>query len=99
MSDSETNEPSNAAVENAIRDVVIAIHKAGNDDELTVNHVRSAAEEKLGLGAGFLKQDEWKNASKTLIKEAVVCSLQCPLRECRNSTMPLAPSSMASRRD
>jgi hypothetical protein len=73
MSDSETDAPSKAAVSNAIRDVVISVHKAGNDDDLTVNLVRTAAEKKLGVPAGFLKQNEWKNESKTLIKDAVVC--------------------------
>ncbi|KAK7187342.1 hypothetical protein DPSP01_002473 [Paraphaeosphaeria sporulosa] len=71
MSHSETEVPSKAAVSRAIRDVVITIHKAGDDDNLTVNHVRTEAEQKLGLSAGFLKKDEWKNESKTMIKEAV----------------------------
>ncbi|KAL1595125.1 hypothetical protein SLS60_009812 [Paraconiothyrium brasiliense] len=71
MSDSETDVPSKAAVSNAIRDIVVSIHNAGNDDDLTVNHVRTGAEQKLGLPAGFLKKDEWKNESKDLIKEAV----------------------------
>lgn len=72
MSDSEVDVPSAASVSKAIRDVVISIHKAGNDDDLTVNHVRTAAEQKLGIPAGFLKNGDWKNESKTLIKEAVV---------------------------
>lgn len=72
MSDSEADIPSKTAVSNAIRDVVISIHKAGNDDKLTVNHVRTEAERRLGLATGFLKEHEWKNESKTLIKEAVV---------------------------
>ncbi|KAL5428841.1 hypothetical protein PMIN07_010772 [Paraphaeosphaeria minitans] len=71
MSDSETYVPSNAAVSRAIRHVVIAIHMAGKDDSLTVNHVRTQAEKKLGMDTGFLKEDRWKNASKTWIKEAV----------------------------
>ncbi|KAF2445555.1 hypothetical protein P171DRAFT_430957 [Karstenula rhodostoma CBS 690.94] len=71
MSDSETDVPSEAAVSNVIRDVVISIHKAGNDDHLTVNHVRTEAEQKLRLPTGFLKKDEWKNESKTWIKDAV----------------------------
>ena len=73
MSDSDGDIPSAAAIADGIRDIVISIHKAGNDDDRTVNHVRSGAEKKLGLPSGYLKNSDWKDKSKNLIKEAVVC--------------------------
>ena len=73
MSDKEADVPSAAAISGSIRDAVISIHKAGDDDNLTVNYVRGAAEEKLGLPAGLLKNGQWKDKSKQWIKEAVVC--------------------------
>lgn len=74
MSDSETATPSATAISDAIRQVVISIHKSGSDDGLTVNAVRTGAEQKLRVSAGFLKQGNWKEKSKKLIKEAVVCT-------------------------
>ncbi|KAF1979657.1 hypothetical protein BU23DRAFT_548858 [Bimuria novae-zelandiae CBS 107.79] len=71
MSDSETDMPSVTAVSDAIRDVVISLYKAGDEDALTVNGVRIGAEQKLGVSAGFLKKADWKDNSKRLIKEAV----------------------------
>lgn len=71
MSDSETATPSATAISDAIRQVVISIHKSGSDDGLTVNAVRTGAEQKLRVSAGFLKQGNWKEKSKKLIKEAV----------------------------
>lgn len=74
MSDSDTgNLPSEATISRALRDTVIAIHKSGNTDDLTVKRVRTRAEEQLGLPAGFLKTDtSWKRKSHNLIHEAVV---------------------------
>ncbi len=42
-------------------------------DTTTVNKVRHHVEEKLGLGEGFFASDDWKQRSKALIKEYVVC--------------------------
>lgn len=73
MSDPQAGVPSAAVISDSIRDTVISIHKAGGDDDLTVNYVRSGAEKKLRLPAGFLKDGEWKDKSKQWIKDAVVC--------------------------
>lgn len=74
MSDAETaNRPSNAAISRTLRQVVIATHKSGKDEDLTVKRVRAKAEEQLGLSPGFLKTSpEWKQKSQDTILEAVV---------------------------
>ncbi|KAF1963621.1 hypothetical protein CC80DRAFT_10362 [Byssothecium circinans] len=72
MSDSEMADiPAEATISRALRDVVISIHKAGNTNDLTVKRVRARAEEELGLPSGFLKSEDWKQKSQTLIHEAV----------------------------
>jgi len=74
MSDSEANLPSDTAISNKLRDIVIAIHKSGNTDDLTVKRVRVRAEKELGLDQGFFKTDPgWKRKSQAEIVEAVVC--------------------------
>lgn len=78
MSDSQV--PSDAAIIKQLHDVVISLHKAGNTDDLTVKRVRTRAEEKLGLDAGFLKSSDWKQKSQDAIMEAVVSvdiSIEC----------------------
>ena len=74
MSDSETEDrPSDAIIALTLRDVVIATHKSGKDEDLTVKRVRAKAEEQLGLSAGYLKTNqEWKQKSQDTILEAVV---------------------------
>jgi hypothetical protein len=74
MSDSEAaDRPSDATISRTLRDVVIATHKSGKDEDLTVKRVRAKVEEQLGLGAGFLKTNqEWKQKSQVTILEAVV---------------------------
>jgi hypothetical protein len=74
MSDSEPADlPSDAAISRTLRDTVIAIHKSGNTDDLTVKRVRARAEQELGLPAGFLKTNsQWKQKSHDQIHEAVV---------------------------
>ncbi|KAF2640404.1 hypothetical protein P280DRAFT_470072 [Massarina eburnea CBS 473.64] len=72
MSDSETtNLPAESAIVKALRDVVISIHKGGNTDDLTIKRVRARAETELGLPDGFLRRQEWKQKSQSLIHEAV----------------------------
>lgn len=74
MSDSEDNLPSDAAISTKLREVVIAIHKSGNEGDLTVKRVRARAEEELGLPADFFKTSSvWKEKSQNQIKHAVVC--------------------------
>jgi hypothetical protein len=73
MSDSERDRPSEAAISGKLRDIVIAIHKSGNAQDLTVKRVRARAEKELGLDEGFFKSDAtWKQKSQTEIVDAVV---------------------------
>lgn len=60
--------PNNADIESALRDVVRAALRAG--DDVTVNAARSRAEEKLDLEEGFLKSEQWKAKSKKIIEAA-----------------------------
>ena len=70
---SDSDQPSEATVRKQLQDIVISLHKAGNTDDLTVNRVRTRAEEALGLEAGFFNSSsDWKQKSKDTIKEAVV---------------------------
>ncbi|KAI0617554.1 hypothetical protein TUN199_10451 [Pyrenophora tritici-repentis] len=72
MSDSERDGPSEAAIASKLRDTVIAIHKSGKDDDLTVKRVRARAEKELGLEEGFFKTNStWKQKSQELIVDAV----------------------------
>jgi hypothetical protein len=75
MSDSEGARPSEATITNKLRDIVIAIHKSGKTDDLTVKRVRARAEHELGLDEGFFKTDaSWKQKSQKAIVDAVVGS-------------------------
>lgn len=74
MSDSDANVPSDAAITNKLRDVVISIHKSGKTEDLTVKRVRARAEKELGLSEGFFKtSSEWKGKSEQQIRGNVVC--------------------------
>lgn len=65
--------PSDAVLEQALRDEVAVIFKSGNMEELTVKRVRLAAEKKLGLEEGFFKtKGDWKTRSDQIIKDEVV---------------------------
>ncbi|KAJ4992357.1 hypothetical protein SVAN01_02066 [Stagonosporopsis vannaccii] len=68
---SDTERPSEAAVLEKLRDIVISLHKTGNTDDLTIKRVRMRAEEALGLPNGLLKGPEWKQKSQTAITDAV----------------------------
>jgi rRNA maturation protein Rpf1 len=73
MSDMETDRPSDATIAQKLDDVVLAIHQAGNPDDLTVKRVRARAEKELSLSDGFLKSDSsWKQKSQDAIKDAFV---------------------------
>ncbi|KAF1943297.1 hypothetical protein EJ02DRAFT_453393 [Clathrospora elynae] len=72
MCDSDGARPSSAAIANKLRDVVIAIHKSGRTDDLTVKRVRTRTEKELGLDDGFFKTDSsWKQKSQETILDAV----------------------------
>jgi hypothetical protein len=59
-------------LEEALRNVVAAIYKAGTEaTELTVKRVRKAAETRLGLRDNFFKE-EWKTQSKQIIEAEAV---------------------------
>ena len=73
MSDSEAARPSEANISNKLRDIVIAIHKSGKRDDLTVKRVRARAEKELRLDDGFIKTDSaWKEKSQKTIVDALV---------------------------
>ena len=71
-SDSELSDattPSDAILEKTLRDIV----RKAEVDPITVKRVRTAAEERLGLDAGFFKShDEWSDKSKDIIEAASV---------------------------
>lgn len=71
-SDSELSDvavPSDAILEKTLRDIV----RKAEVDPITVKRVRTAAEERLGLDAGFFKNhDVWNEQSKEIIEDAFV---------------------------
>lgn len=84
MSDSERGRPSDATISQKLREVVIAIHKSGNHDELTVKRVRARAEKELKLQDGFLKTDpQWKQKSQDTIHDTVVSEYARDCSFCR----------------
>jgi hypothetical protein len=61
--------PSNTAIESALRSAVRDASKQG--EEVTIKSTRTRVETKLGLDAGFFKNDDfWKERSKELIEAA-----------------------------
>lgn len=65
--------PSDAVLEQALRDEVATVFKSGNMEELTVKRVRLATEKKLGIEEGFFKTTgDWKTRSDQIIKDEVV---------------------------
>ncbi|KAI5210076.1 hypothetical protein E4T39_00642 [Aureobasidium subglaciale] len=63
---SETTPPSDAVLEKTLRRIV----RKAEVDPITVKRVRNAAEERLGLEAGFFKDhDVWNEKSKEIIEE------------------------------
>ncbi len=77
MSDSELSQPSTTPappdheLEKSLRREVAKAHKAELD--YSVNDIRAASEEKLGLQQGFYKNHgEWAKRSKDVIKDQIV---------------------------
>ncbi|RFU27881.1 hypothetical protein B7463_g8451, partial [Scytalidium lignicola] len=59
------------AITSALQSTVEQIFKGSDRDSLTVNLVRKKVENELGLDAGFLVNDGWKDKSKKIIKDHV----------------------------
>ena len=76
MSDSSLSgidAPTDATLEQALRNAVQKVYKTGNTDDLTVRRIRKAVEEDLELQEGFFKNDSiWNTKSKTVIQSEVV---------------------------
>lgn len=75
MSDSSLSSvtPSQAALEQALRNAVQRVYKLGHLEELTVKRIRAAAEQDLDLEEDFFKTDStWKGKSKKIIESEVV---------------------------
>lgn len=71
MSESEPDValPNDQTIEDALRSVVREATK--RDEAVTVKSARAAAEERLGLDSGYLKDDvEWKQRSADIIRAA-----------------------------
>jgi rRNA maturation protein Rpf1 len=103
MSDMETDRPSDATIAQKLDEVVLAIHEAGNPDDLTVKRVRARAEKELSLSDGFLKRDSsWKQKSQDAINDAFVsrCCVATIVRanQCRKSTVKNLNPSQAQRK-
>lgn len=66
--------PPDSELEQALRKEVRDALKTGSDKPpITVASIRKAAEEALGLEAGFYKTNErWKEESKRIVHEAFV---------------------------
>ncbi|KAH7250049.1 uncharacterized protein BKA55DRAFT_512468 [Fusarium redolens] len=62
--------PSEDEIEQALLDATYQVYQA-TPDETTVNKVRKQTEENLSLDEGFFSNAEWKQKSKSLIKERV----------------------------
>jgi len=58
--------PTDSAVEKSLRDAVRALW---DDPDASVKRVRAKAEENIGVKAGFLKSEEWKERSKEIIQD------------------------------
>ena len=73
------NLPPDPIVEQALRDVVRDTFGRGDNENLTVKRMRTAAEDKLGLEHDFFRLNaEWKTRSKEVIEqEAVSLMTRC----------------------
>jgi len=65
--------PSGKDLEVALRHAVQVVYKTGDLEQLTVKRMRKAAEEELELQEGFFKEPVWKDRSKAIIENEVVC--------------------------
>ncbi|KEF62689.1 uncharacterized protein A1O9_00662 [Exophiala aquamarina CBS 119918] len=100
MSDSELSEasttpvPPDSELEKSLRREVVKAQRAGLEDP-TVNSIRAASEEALGLKSGFYKaNDVWVARSKQIIKDQFV-SLQ---DETQSSPPPTSKSPKRKKR-
>jgi hypothetical protein len=64
--------PSVKALEAKLRKVVEEVFHSEEKDLLSVRLVRDKVTDALGLEQGFFTSEEWKEKSKTLIKELAV---------------------------
>lgn len=81
MSDSSLSDghPSDATLEQALRNAVRKVYKSGKLEELTVKRIRKSTEGKLDLQDDFFKNDSaWKEKSKDIIQSEVVRVRPCP---------------------
>ena len=76
MSESSSSDaaPSDKVLERSLRHAVQAVYRSGDMEELTVKRIRKAAEEALKLHDGFFKGEDWKDRSKRIIEDEVVCA-------------------------
>ena len=76
MSDSSlsgSDAPTDATLEQSLRNAVQKVYKMGNMDDLTVRRIRKAVEEDMDLQEGFFKNDPiWNTKSKSVIQFEVV---------------------------
>ncbi|KAI5363968.1 Putative HIRA-interacting protein [Septoria linicola] len=102
MSDSDSDELSNAAalpaddqIEQCLKRVTRKIISTGH---VTTNKARDAAEQELGLDAGFFKQhDTWKARSKEIV-ELVVNEDEPSPEKARPKPKPAKPAAKAGRK-
>lgn len=65
--------PSEAVLEQALRNAVREVYRNGDLDNLTVKRIRKSVEASLDLQDDFFKNDPtWKEDSKTVIQSEVV---------------------------
>lgn len=62
---------SDNALESALRRVIKDHNKSGSNDAISVNDVRTKAEERLKLQTGFFKSEAWKAKSKRIIHDEI----------------------------
>lgn len=55
-----------------LKATALAIYNSDDRDQLSVKRVRDRLEEQLGLEKGFFVQPEWKDKSKTIVKDYAV---------------------------
>ncbi len=75
MSDSSLSDgaPSEAVLEQALRNAVREVYRSGDLDNLTVKRIRKSVEADLDLQDDFFKNDlAWKDRSKNVIQSEVV---------------------------
>lgn len=65
--------PSDKTLVDTLKATVTSIFNSDERDTLSVKRVRDQTEGELGLEKGYFLQPEWKDRSKQIIKEHVVC--------------------------